>query len=85
VLLLAIDCKQQVSDEAAKQLNHERPISSAQVEFQITKWRADFFAKLDGVPLTKTEKEYFSRAVKKKVVALANAELHRMAQQLLEY
>lgn len=44
-----------------------------------------FRKKLDGVPLTKTEKEYFSRAVKKKVVALANAELHRMAQQLQEY
>lgn len=38
-----------------------------------------FRKKLDGLPLTKTEKEYYSRAVKKKVVALANAELHRMA------
>jgi len=44
-----------------------------------------FRKKLDGVSLTKTEKEYFSRAVKKKVVALANADLHRLAQQLLEY
>jgi hypothetical protein len=44
-----------------------------------------FRKRLDGVPLTKTEKEYYSRAVKKKVVALANAELHRLAQQLLEY
>jgi len=38
-----------------------------------------FRKKLDGLPLTKTEKEYYSRAVKKKVVALANAELNRMA------
>ena len=38
-----------------------------------------FRKKLDGLPLTKTEKEYYSRAVKKKVVAMANAELHRMA------
>ncbi|MBT1070783.1 hypothetical protein [Pelotalea chapellei] len=38
-----------------------------------------FRKKLDGLPLTKTEKEYYSRAVKKKVVALANTELHRMA------
>jgi len=44
-----------------------------------------FRKRLDGVPLTKTEKEYYSRAVKKKVVAMANAELHRLAQQLLEY
>jgi hypothetical protein len=28
--------------------------------------------------MTKTETEYFSRAVKKKVLALANAELHQL-------
>ncbi|HIJ97349.1 MAG TPA: hypothetical protein HPP94_16765 [Desulfuromonadales bacterium] len=39
---------------------------------------------LDGIPLIKTEKEYYSRAVKKKVAALANAELHRQARMLLE-
>jgi hypothetical protein len=43
-----------------------------------------FKKKLEGLPLTKTEREYYSRAVKKKVVALANAELHRMAQQLVQ-
>ena len=43
-----------------------------------------FKKKLGGEPLTKTEKEYFSRAVKKKVLALANPELHRLAQKLLE-
>lgn len=42
-----------------------------------------FRKKLDGLPLTKTEKEYYSRAVKKKVAALANAELHRMAKMLM--
>lgn len=35
--------------------------------------------------MTKTEKEYYSRAVKKKVVALANPELHRLAQRLMTY
>jgi hypothetical protein len=44
-----------------------------------------FRKKLDGLPLTKTEKEYYSRAVKKKVAALANAELHLQARMLLEY
>ena len=44
-----------------------------------------FKKKLDGHPLTKTEKEYYSRAVKKKVVALANSELHRLAQRLMAY
>lgn len=43
-----------------------------------------FRKKLDGLPLTKTEKEYYSRAVKKKVAALANAELHRQARMLME-
>jgi hypothetical protein len=44
-----------------------------------------FKKRLDGLPLTKTEREYYSRTVKKKVVALANAELHRLAQKLMEY
>lgn len=43
-----------------------------------------FKRKLEGLPLTKTEQEYFSRAVKKKVVALANSELHSLARKLLE-
>ena len=43
-----------------------------------------FLKRLKGEKLTKTEKEYFSRAVKKKVLALANADLHRLAQKLLE-
>lgn len=40
--------------------------------------------KLGGEKLTKTEREYYSRTVKKKVLALANPELHRLAQRLLE-
>ena len=43
-----------------------------------------FLKKLRREKLTKTEKEYFSRAVKKKVLALANSELHRLSQRLLE-
>ena len=43
-----------------------------------------FLKKLRREKLTKTEKEYFSRVVKKKVLALANPELHRLAQRLLE-
>jgi hypothetical protein len=44
-----------------------------------------FKKRLEGLPLTKTEKEYYSRTVKKKVVALANPELHRLAQRLMAY
>lgn len=43
-----------------------------------------FKKKLEGNPLTKTEQEYYSRTVKKKVVALANSELHSLARKLLE-
>ncbi len=43
-----------------------------------------FKKKLEGDPLTKTELEYYSRTVKKKVVALANSELHSLARKLLE-
>ncbi len=44
-----------------------------------------FKKKLNGEVLTKTEKEYYSRTVKKKVSALANPELHRFAQKLMDY
>lgn len=34
--------------------------------------------------MTKTEKEYFSRVIKKKIIALSNSELHDMARKILE-
>lgn len=43
-----------------------------------------FKKKLEGDLLTKTEQEYYSRTVKKKVIALANSELHSLARKLLE-
>jgi len=39
--------------------------------------------KAEGKPLSKTEREYFSRVVKKRLKALANDELHRFALNLL--
>jgi hypothetical protein len=38
--------------------------------------------KLQGEPLTKTEQEYYSRVVKKKLEALTNSELRRIATTL---
>lgn len=49
-----------------------------------TKQKELFLKKLKREKLTKTEREYFSRSVKKKVSALANSELHRLSQRLLE-
>lgn len=40
--------------------------------------------KLRGESMTKTEREYFSRVVKKKLLALADPELHRRAQRALQ-
>lgn len=40
--------------------------------------------KLEGKAFTKTEREYFYRVVKKKLRALANEDLHRLARQALE-
>lgn len=40
--------------------------------------------KLRGEPLTKTEREYFSRVVKKKLSALADPDLHMLAQRALQ-
>ena len=42
-----------------------------------------FMKKLEGHSLTKTEQEYFSRTVKKKVLALANSELHSLSKKIL--
>lgn len=42
-----------------------------------------FLKKFRGEKMSKTEREYFSRVVKKKVLALANPELHRLANTTL--
>ncbi len=41
-----------------------------------------FLKKLKGEKLTKTEREYYSRSIKKKVLALANPDLHKLALRL---
>ncbi|MDA8243836.1 MAG: hypothetical protein M0025_06905 [Elusimicrobia bacterium] len=43
-----------------------------------------FFKRLRGERMTKTEREYFSRVVKKKTLALADDELHALARRVLE-
>jgi len=41
-----------------------------------------FLKKLEGKPLTKTEREYYSRVVKKKLDALTNSEVRKIATSL---
>ena len=40
--------------------------------------------RLRGEKLSKTEREYYSRVVRKKILALANPELHKLSQKLLQ-
>lgn len=42
-----------------------------------------FLKKLKGEKLTKTEREYYSRVVKKKVIALSNSDLHKLSVRLI--
>lgn len=46
------------------------------------KQRELFLKRIRGEKLTKTEKEYYSRSVRKKVMALANENLHKLAKSL---
>jgi len=64
-------------------LKEELGLEHAMSQVFSTKQKELFLKKLKGDKLNKTEKEYFSRVVKKKVLALANTELHRMARELL--
>jgi len=68
-----------------KEKHEELSLEYALSQLFSPKQKELFQKKLKGELLTKTEKEYFSRTVKKKVSALANPELHRLAQKLMEY
>ena len=68
-----------------KEKHEELSLEYALSQLFSPKQKELFQKKLKGELLTKTEKEYFSRTVKKKVHALANPELHRLAQKLMEY
>lgn len=74
--------------EKARQLKEKHEELS--LEFALSrlfspKQKELFKKKLAGEVLTKTEREYYSRTVRKKVAALANPELHRLAQKLMDY
>ncbi len=60
------------------------PLDRHMDEIFSTKQKELFLKKINGKKLTKTEKEYFSRVVKKKVLAMANSDLHQMSKKLLQ-
>jgi hypothetical protein len=75
--------------EAAETLDLGQRHEELSLEFAFSqlfspKQKELFRKKLKGEPLSKTEREYFSRVVRKKISALANSELHQLAQRVLE-
>ena len=70
--------------ERQKQKYEEFSLEFALSKIFSPKQKELFKKKLDGLPLNKTEQEYYSRTVKKKVIALANIQLHNMARRLIE-
>ncbi|MBI4350532.1 MAG: hypothetical protein HY550_03745 [Elusimicrobia bacterium] len=66
--------------EAAEKLDLELAVSRIFTPRQ----KELFLRKLRRKKMTKTEKEYFSRVIKKKAQALANEDLHRLARKVLE-
>lgn len=76
--------KKAEQDRLRKELHEEFSLEYALSQVFSPKQKELFRKRFEGLPLNKTEQEYYSRTVKKKVVALANSELHSMAKKLLE-
>ena len=77
-----------LQDEAVKAQRNKAMHDELSLEYALSqvfspKQKELFNKKLKGEKLTKTEREYFSRAVKKKVQTLANPDLHRLAMKVL--
>jgi hypothetical protein len=75
-------------DKAEKGKRQKEKYKELSLEYSLSqvfspKQKELFKKKLEGLPLTKTEQEYFSRTVKKKVLALANSELHGLSKKIL--
>lgn len=75
--------KKAEKDRRRKEQQEELSLEYALSQVFSPKQKELFKKKLEGLPLTKTEQEYYSRTVKKKVVALANSDLHSLSKKLL--
>ena len=70
--------------ESFRERDRQKQFRSLQVDLHLStlfppKQKELILKKLKGDPLTKTEQEYYSRVVKKKLVGLANGELRKIA------
>jgi len=75
--------KKAEKDRRRKEKYEELSLEYALSHIFSPKQKELFKKKLEGLSLTKTEQEYYSRTVKKKVIALANSELHSLSKKLL--
>jgi len=64
------------------EMQEEFELEYAMSQIFSKKQKEIFLKKLKGEKLTKTEREYYSRSIKKKVLALANPDLHKLASKL---
>ena len=74
------------AEEVKKQAKKQEDFSLEYALSQVfsPKQKNLFLKRVRGDHLNKTEREYYSRTVKKKLLALANSELNRLAQLMLE-
>ena len=82
----AIDFK---TSESAKEKALRKQLNSFQLNLHLSvlftpRQKELIFKKLNREPLTKTEREYFSRVVRKKLVVLTNNELKKIAASLVK-
>ena len=64
-------------------IHDELSLEYALSQIFTTKKKEIFLKRLQGKKLTKTEREYFYRIIKKKALALTNVDLQRLAQQVV--
>ncbi|MEA3489645.1 MAG: hypothetical protein U9R44_04830 [Candidatus Omnitrophota bacterium] len=77
--------KEEKVEKKEKGIKHEGlSLEYALSQIFSPKQKVLFLMKLRGEKMTKTEREYYSRLVKKKIIALSNDELHKLSQTILE-
>ena len=76
--------KEEINTREVAKKQEELSLEYALSQIFPPKQKNIFKKKLRGTEMTKTEKEYFSRVIKKKIIALSNSELHDMATKILE-
>jgi len=77
--------EEEVSLKSMRSKQEELSLEYALSQVFSPKQKELFLKKFKGERLTKTEKEYFSRVVKKKALALANSQLHQLVRKVLKF